>query len=398
VSIALCFAPVGAQVRYQATFDATWSEQTHPTEFPTNPHFSPLVGGLHNENVMFWEVGGLASDGMETMAETGATSTLVSEIQTAAAQGDASGSTIVGSSFASPGVSVVQFDVNREFSRLTLVSMLAPSPDWFVGVAGLPLFENGHWREQVTVVLFTYDAGSDSGTTFLSANDDTVPPEPIVKIATAPLADDTGYQPPVGTYTLSILSVDGLPPHEDFDGDGLDNLRENELGTDPQLSDTDGDGHTDPFDNCPIVSNPLQDDGDGDRCGDACDNCRLDWNPSQSDADRDNQGDICDLDDGVIYIRFHEPEYVEWQEEFGYTQWNCYRGDLALLRTVGVYTQDPGTVPLATKYCGLNVPSVLDPDPTPGGTVFFLTTGTSLESSLGTDSEGVERPNSNPCP
>jgi hypothetical protein len=335
---------------------------------------------------------------MESMAETGATSTLVSEIQTAAGQGDAAGSTIVGSGFSSPGVSVVQFDVNREFPRLTLVSMLAPSPDWFVGVADLPLFENGRWREQVTVVLFTYDAGSDSGTTFLSNNEDTVPAEPIVKITTPPLADGTGYQASVGTFMLTILSVGGLPPHGDADGDGLDNLRENELGTDPQLADTDGDGHTDPFDNCPIVPNPLQEDGDGDRGGDACDNCPLDWNPSQSDVDGDNQGDHCDLDDGVIYIQFHQPENAQWQDEAGFSLWNCYRGDLALLRSSGIYTQDPGTVSLAAKYCGEDVPWVFDPDPVPGGAVFFLTTGTSPESSLGTDSEGMERPNSNPCP
>ena len=29
----------------------------------------------------------------------------------------------------------------------------------------------------------------------------------------------------------------------------------------------------------------------------------------------DDEGDICDLDDGMIYILFHQTDYVEWQEE-----------------------------------------------------------------------------------
>lgn len=76
-------------------------------------------------------------------------------------------------------------------------------------------------------------------------------------------------------------------------------------------------------------------DTDGDGVHNLCDNCPNDRNPTQSDMDGDDEGDICDLNDGTIYIRFNQPEYVEWQEEAGYSQWNCYRGDLALLRSDG---------------------------------------------------------------
>ena len=327
----LCLSPIVAQVRYEVVFVATWSEQTHPTEFPPNPHFSPLVGGLHNDSVTFWEVGGLASDGMETMAETGATDVLVGEIQQSASQGDASNSTIVGEGFGSPESRSLQFDATLEFSRITLVSMLAPSPDWFVGVAGLPLAPNGRWRDDVTVALFAYDAGSDSGTTYLSSNDDTVPAEPIVRITTPPLADAGGYQPPVGSYTFSIVSVDGLPPYVDTDGDG--------------------------------------------------------------------EGDHCDLDDGMIYIRFVQPRYVEWDAEQGFSSWNCYRGDLIELRQGGDYTQDRSAIDLAAVYCDLSPTNVLDLDPDPGAAAFYLVTGIAgTESGLGADSSGVERPNTAPCP
>jgi hypothetical protein len=399
VAIMLCLSPIVAQVRYQVVFEATWSELTHPTEFPPNPHFSPLVGGLHNDNVVFWEVGSLASDGIETMAETGGTGDLVNEVQQAAAQGNAASSSIVGSGFTSPGSTSLQFDATQEFSLITLVSMLASSPDWFVGVAGLPLSDNGRWRDSVTVVLFTYDAGTDSGATYVSTNFNTVPPEPIVRITTPPLADTSGYQAPVGTYTFSIVSVDGLPPHEDTDGDGLSNLRENELGTDPRLTDTDDDGHSDSADNCPIVHNLAQDDVDGDAHGDACDKCPVDWNPGQSDVDDDGEGDPCDLDDGMVYIRFHQPEFVEWDTEQGFSSWNCYRGDLDELRAGGGYTQDPSAIDLAARYCALSTTSVSDVAPVAGAAAFFLTTGIAgTESGLGVDSEGLERANANPCP
>ena len=45
---------------YVVQFDATWSAQTHPLNFPPNPHFSGLIGGTHNDQVAFWEVGELA--------------------------------------------------------------------------------------------------------------------------------------------------------------------------------------------------------------------------------------------------------------------------------------------------------------------------------------------------
>ena len=168
---------------------------------------------------------------------------------------------------------------------------------------------------------------------------------------------------------------------------------EDELG-----EDTDDDGVRNLCDNCRDVVNPIQADADDDGAGDSCDNCPDDRNPTQSDADGDDEGDVCDLNDGMIYIRFHQPGYVEWQEEDGYTQWNCYRGDLALLRSSGIYTQDPIGVNLVDRYCAENVAWVLDPDPPPAEAVFFLTTGLYPESGLGTTSGGEARLNSNPCP
>jgi thrombospondin type 3 repeat protein len=149
-------------------------------------------------------------------------------------------------------------------------------------------------------------------------------------------------------------SANGLDPGNpadavlDSDGDGLTNLVEFQLGTNPQAADTDGDGLTDGDEvgrgtlptlpdsdrdgrsdgvevGGPVTSNPLDadsdndgvDDGtevargtnpndpgqfpiidrDGDGVGDLTDNCRTIPNPTQIDTDGDGAGNACDGDD-----------------------------------------------------------------------------------------------------
>jgi hypothetical protein len=153
-----------------------------------------------------------------------------------------------------------------------------------------------------------------------------------------------------------------------------------------------------------VDDDTLGEDTDRDRVHNLCDNCRVDPNLGQSDLDTDGDGDACDVDDGLIYIVFRQKGFVEWQAESGFSSWNSYRGDLAVLQRDGplAYTQDPARVPLATRNCDLAVPLVADTDPPPDTAVFFLTTGnhsgTGIEGSLGVDSSGAERFNRFPCP
>lgn len=46
--------------------------------------------------------------------------------------------------------------------------MLDPSPDWFVGVSGLELcLANCSWIENKVLELYPWDAGTDSGPTYI---------------------------------------------------------------------------------------------------------------------------------------------------------------------------------------------------------------------------------------
>ncbi len=183
------------------SFDATWSAATHPNMAPGNPHFSGLVGATHRAGYRLWEMAGTASNGIEAMAERGAKSPLDAEIAGAMALGRVERFLSGGGIALSPGSVSLEFDIGIEHAFVTLVSMLAPSPDWFVGVSALSLMDNGDWVDEIVVELSVYDAGTDSGTTFNAADKDTIPREPIALVTTPPLATG-GSAPPIGSFTF----------------------------------------------------------------------------------------------------------------------------------------------------------------------------------------------------
>lgn len=178
--------PDGTTATYRVTFNATWSAQTHPLQFPQDPHFSPLVGAVHNEQVQFWMSGQLATEGIELMAETGGTSALLNEVNNAIASGYADIAVEGGGIATSPGSTSVEFTVSATYPLVTLVTMVAPSPDWFVGVHNLSLVADGAFVDNLSVDLAVYDAGTDSGSGYTSANIDTINPEPIGLLTSQP--------------------------------------------------------------------------------------------------------------------------------------------------------------------------------------------------------------------
>ena len=190
---------------YSVTFNATWSAQTHPTDFPPGPHFSPLIGAVHNDSVTFWASGETASPGIEQMAETGGTGLLASEIR--AEMPDNAISVVTGRGIGSPASTTIgEVLVTLDHPLITLVTMIAPSPDWFVGVAGQSLQnEFGQWLDEVVVVLYPYDSGTDDGTSYRSANADSSPRQPIRSLkGVNPFSDE-----PIGTYTFTRIDAGG---------------------------------------------------------------------------------------------------------------------------------------------------------------------------------------------
>lgn len=113
--------------------------------------------------------------------------------------------------------------------------------------------------------------------------------------------------------------------------------------------------------------------------------------------DDDEEGDVCDLDDGLIYLDVIDPTTVDYPLEIGFAAFHVYRGDLGILRTYEIYTQDPSQLAAAARFCFQTAGPLVDPFiPSLGGAVFYLAEGAG--GTLGEDSAGNPRPNHNPCP
>lgn len=195
---------------YRVRIDNTWSERTHPGLVPEYAHFSWLGGATHDDGVAFWQLGALASPGMVQMAESGLTLVLMDEVQAAIDDGHADAALTWQQWFCPPATDVpgcgapeVEIDVTQAFARVTLVSMLGPSPDLFIGVDGLPLFDDGAWVETLVVDLHPYDGGTRSDHDFTMDGALQLPPLPISIIAST---DDHILGPgSLGTMTFERL-------------------------------------------------------------------------------------------------------------------------------------------------------------------------------------------------
>lgn len=187
---------------YLLTFSSTWSQETHPTSFPSNPHFSPIVGGVHNSIFDLWKEGGKATSGIQIMAETGGTQQLVNEVAVAVAENNALGSFVGGGIAASPGSTEATVTLSKNFHIVSAVSMIAPSPDWFIGIKGVSLCDSTGWLESVRVELKPYDAGTDSGISYDSENSPTSPQGVISEITTVPFDKNSI----LGNITLTLSS------------------------------------------------------------------------------------------------------------------------------------------------------------------------------------------------
>ncbi len=187
--------------------DNTWSEATHPGAVPGDAHFSWLAGATHDATASIWSVGAPAGPGVTEMAETGRSDILVGEIEAA----DGIDEVLDWPWWFCPettrnskcGELTVEFEVDPGYPYLSLAAMIGPSPDWFVGVDGLPLLEGGQWRNQVVATLYPYDAGTRTSNRFALFGPQDDPPGPITEITTES-GQLIGPQE-IGTYTLELV-------------------------------------------------------------------------------------------------------------------------------------------------------------------------------------------------
>jgi hypothetical protein len=188
-------------------FNATWSQQTHPVNWTTNAHWSGLVGGVHNPAVHFFRDGELASEGIRLMSELGQKPQLLAEVGAAITNGTALFQLSGGGIRPSPGSVSLTFPqpMTRDYPLVTLCSMIAPSPCWFVGTEGLNMLVNGSWRTNTVITLYGMDAGTQtSNMTYEGPYQVNSPHLPTILMTGFP-ALQNGVIVPFGTFTFSRL-------------------------------------------------------------------------------------------------------------------------------------------------------------------------------------------------
>ncbi len=210
-------APARAQeVTYQVTFQGNWTTASTPGGVVAGAHFTTLIGAVHGSGVTFWESGGTASPGVENVAELGSTGTFRGEVQASPHTRSVIQQGVSGGGTASATFTIT---VTRTYPLVTLLSMIGPSPDWFVGVSGLSLLDSSNqWRQNYQVNLFPYDAGTEDGTEFTLSNLATDPQGVItsirgtgkfsnVRMARLTFTNQTPDPEPVASFASSASSA-----------------------------------------------------------------------------------------------------------------------------------------------------------------------------------------------
>ena len=196
--------PNKEKATYEVTFLFDWNKADFPTDYPSAPHFSPLVGWIHQKDNPFFSTGKTATDGIKRMAEVGATNTLIAELDSQINEGNGY-KTVVGDGLnGGVGKIVIDVEVTSDFPAVSLATMLAPSPDWFIACVAVNLLgADNVFVNEKTVVGHVYDAGTDSGTTFTSPNSNTNPRRTITKIVQPPLGDGNSVKASLCSITFS---------------------------------------------------------------------------------------------------------------------------------------------------------------------------------------------------
>jgi hypothetical protein len=169
---------------YTITFTGRWTAANHPLDYPPSaliggPHFSGLIGATHNGTYKIIRDGMPPTPGLERLSEEGKHAPLDEEIRSAITSGEAGA--LIESDGLGPSETVrVSVRVDENHPMVSLVAMIAPSPDWFVGVGDVALWENGAWVAKKEMDLFAWDSGGDDGTTYKADDKNTSPKKPTM--------------------------------------------------------------------------------------------------------------------------------------------------------------------------------------------------------------------------
>lgn len=205
---AVSFSECSGTAKYMVTFLNFLSPDVFE-EIPDNGLvFSPLSGVSHSGRVSFFTVRGFANKETEAIAETGDNGPFLSLARSLQEQ-NRGVKTVVGAGGPTmPGMNTsLLLEVDCKHSFVSMLGMIAPSPDWIVQINNRNLYDTDK-KKFISFAwgnLIAYDAGVDDGRDFTPPLETSLdlPTEPQQNIA--PLVEDETDRfdgRPVGIYTI----------------------------------------------------------------------------------------------------------------------------------------------------------------------------------------------------
>ena len=204
VALAASQAAAGVAV-YEVRVERTWSDATHPRDFPGDvAHFSPGIGATHAPAYRMFSEGGIATAGLEQLSQKGRTSPFDMEIAGAQDKGAVGGVFMLAPIRIAGGESKAEFKADDKHTMVSFAQMIAPSPDWFTGVASVELKRGGRWIDGETMPIYAWDSGTNNAATYQAAKV-AVEPFAATSISRAPMFVRDGKPVPVGKVTIRKL-------------------------------------------------------------------------------------------------------------------------------------------------------------------------------------------------
>ena len=149
-----------SEAKYRVKFVGTWTGACHPDYYFGSAHWSPLTGVSHDHTYEVWNACMKnVSLGVALVSQRGSRTVIEAEYR---AQGDSVKDIIRGNLIRGGGMATDEFSVDCSHPYVTVLTMLAPSLDRMIGVAGLKLCDGDTWRSSVKVCAELFSTATKS--------------------------------------------------------------------------------------------------------------------------------------------------------------------------------------------------------------------------------------------
>ena len=160
---------------------------------PTGLNYSPLAGVSHSNRQSFFTIRGFASREVEQIAEQGINTMFIQQAKLLRRQRQGVRSIVDAGRITGPGrATAVKLTVDCKHPFVTVIGMIAPSPDWIVQINNRNLYDSqrNKFVKYMSGDLIAYDTGVDDGREFTAPLDLSLDLPTSPKKNIAPLVED----------------------------------------------------------------------------------------------------------------------------------------------------------------------------------------------------------------